>query len=243
MRRGIKDKKNEIAIRNDLATTYNSEFNSYRNIVERMSIFKSFKIDCSDLILEVGAGTGRFTSEFVRKRAEVVAVDYSKTSLQINHSRCNCHAILADLCFLPFKSSVFDKAASINVFQHVPSWKSRVQGLREIRRTLKRHSLFLITAYNHPILSRFQSRHKQAYRKARTGLLYYYSFNRSEFECLLLHIFSRIIDIRGILILISFQGLFHRIGLRKIALLMEIFFEKTLLSYLLGSFLLAVCQK
>jgi ubiquinone/menaquinone biosynthesis C-methylase UbiE len=243
MRRGIRNKKNEIAIRNDLANTYNSEFGSYRNIVEYMSVFRNFKIDCSELILEVGAGTGRFTGEFVRKGAEVVAVDYSKTSLRINRSRCNCHAILADLCFLPFRSSVFDKAASINVFQHVPTWKSRIQGLREIWRTLKRDSPFLITAYNYPILSRFQSRHKQAYRKARAGLLYYYSFNRSEFECLLLSIFSKIIDIRGILTLISIQELLHRTGLKKIALLLEIFFEKTFLSYLLGSFLFAVCQK
>lgn len=243
MRKEIKDKIDEMAIRDDLAGTYDSDFSCYRDTVEYVSVFKKFKIDRSDFILEVGAGTGRFTKEFTRRGAEVVALDYSKGSLRINRSRCDCHAILADLGFLPFRSSVFDKAASINVFQHVPTWKSRIQGLREIWRTLKKDSLFLITAYNYPILSRFQNRRKQSYRKAHAGLLYYYSFNRSEFECLLLPIFSKIIDIHGVLILISLQRLLHKIRLRKIALLLEIFFEKTFISYLLGSFLLAVCQK
>ena len=121
---------------------------------------------------------------------------------------------LLDLCFLPLRSSVFDKAASINVFQHVPTWKSRVLGLREIRRVLKRNSLFLITAYNHSILGKFHNRHKQAYRRAHAGLLYFYSFDLSEFKYVLLSTFSKLVDLRGILILIFFQQFLDRIGLR-----------------------------
>ncbi len=243
MRRQIKDKKDEMAIRDDLATKYDSDYSYYRNTVEYMSILKNFKIDCSDFILEVGAGTGRITSELTRRGAEVVAIDYSKNSLRINRSRCNCQAILADLCFLPFRSVVFDKATAVNCFQHVPTWKSRLKGLREIWRVLKKDSLFLIEVYNYPILRKFQKRHKQAYRRGKVGLLYYYSFNRSEFKLMLLSVFEKILDFRGILVFIFLQELLHKIGLKKTALLLENFLEKTILSYLLGYFLLAVCQK
>lgn len=243
MRTCTKNKKDEMAIRDDLASIYDSEFNCYRNTVEYISVFKNFKIHNSEFILEVGAGTGRFTREFTRRGAKVVALDYSRNSLRINRSKCDCHAILADLSFLPFKSSVFDKVASINVFQHVPTWKSRIQGLREIWRVLRRDSLFLITAYNYSILSKNRGRGKQSYRRARNGLLYYYSFDRSEFEGALLSVFEKVLDIHGILILISLQEILHKIGLKKTSLLLETFFEKTILSYLLGRYLFAICKK
>lgn len=241
-----RDKKSGIAVWNEGADNYDYQYSCCRNIVDRVSVLKNFRIDCSDLILEVGAGTGRFTIELAKKVAEVVAVDYSIDSLKINKSRCNCHVVLADLCFLPFRSSVFDNATSIGVFQFIPTWRSRITGLREIRRVLKKNAHFLIAVYNYslvyanPLLKKFKKHRKQGYRD---GTLYYYRFNLSEFRSMLASTFSKIVEIRGILVLTLLQEFLYRIGTKKIALSLEPFFEKTFLSCMLGSHLLSLCQK
>jgi ubiquinone/menaquinone biosynthesis C-methylase UbiE len=145
--------------------------------------------------LEAGSGTGRFTVEFAKRGTEVVALDYSLDSLKINKSRCKCHVVCADLSFLPFKDSVFDKVACIEVFQHVPP-RSRIAGLKEIRRVVKEGAEGLITVYNNRLWDKIRNE-KEGFHK---GLIYYYRFDISELKQMLLLVFSKIVDIRCLIL-------------------------------------------
>jgi len=239
-------KRKERRCRNKEADIYDSQFTSYRNYTEVASIFRNFKINSSDLILEVGSGTGRFTVEIAKRGAEVVALDYSIDSLKINKSRCICHVIVADLCFLPFKDSVFDKAAGIAVFQHIPTMRSRIAGLEEIRRVSKEGTKFLITVYNNRLWDRIREQGKQGFHKGK-DLIYYYRFDISELKQMLLSVFSEIVEIRGIIlaetpILGSALSFLYRIGLAKTAFSLEILVGKMPLFRLLDGHVLSICK-
>jgi len=233
------DKRREILQRNKEAIFYDSRFD-FRNAIEISSIFRDFKINNSDLILEVGSGTGRITVEFVKRGAEVVALDYSIMSLKINKAHSNSQVVVADLCYLPFKSSIFNKAASISVFQHIPTAQARLKGLKEIRRVLKEEAPFLLMAYNYAFLDKLRN-DKNGYH---SSTIYYHKFNFLEFKSLLLSVFSKITKNYGVFIfpLSIWKFIVRWIGIR-VALSLESFMENTCLSLLLGDHILAICKK
>lgn len=237
-KREIEDKRKEMFTRNKEARIYDLQYSRYRKNVEVIFTLKNFKTDKSDLVLDAGAGTGRFTIEFAKRGAEVVAVDYSLGSLKINKARCNCHVILADLCYLPFRPSVFDKTASIGVFQHLPTWKGRFEGLKEIVRVSKKRTRFLVSVYNY----RFKTGglDKQGFHGQ--GSIYYYRFFFTEFKHMLIQVFPKILDLRGMLILSFLMDRFYKKRLEKLVLIFEGLIEKTFLSLLLGSRLVAMCE-
>lgn len=244
----IKDKRKEIAIRNKEATIYDLQYTELRNLIEISSTLKNFKIKKMDLILEVGAGTGRFTRQFMKHGGKVVAVDFSINSLKINRFRCNSDIVLADICYLPFKSSVFDKVAGIGVFHHIPSSKSRFLSLKEVKRVLKAKGQFLMTTYNKRVSIRHW-KEKQGYHSY--GMIYYYLFNFLELKNLLNSIFSRIVDNHGIIFSIYDIDVISRIAIKlmrtfrltKIALTFESLIEKTMISLLFGDRLVTICEK
>jgi len=243
MEREFEKKRKEIHCRDEEADIYEFQFSSYRKSKEAPFIFRNFEINNRDLILEVSSGTGRFTVEFAKKDAEVVALDYSVNSLKINKSRCKCHVVLADLCLLPFKNSVFDKATGISVFQHVPTMKSRIVGLKEIRRVSKKDAKVLIMVYNNRLWDKIKG-NKQGFHK---GLIYYYRFDISEFKQILLSVFSKIIDIHSLILeeipILSFGLRFlYRIGLAKAVFSLEVFIGKMPLFRLLGGHILSICK-
>lgn len=238
-------KRKEIHCRDEEADIYDFKLSSYRISTEIALIFRNFEINHRDLMLEVGSGTGRLTVEFTKKGPEVVALDYSLNSLQINKSRCKCHVVLADLCFLPFKDSVFDKVASISVFQHIPTIRSRIAALKEIRRVSKKEAKFLITVYNNRLWDKI--RHdKQGFHKGK-GLIYYYRFDISELKQMLLSVFSKIVDTHSLIlektpVLSSPLRFLCRIGLAKIAFSFEVLIGKLPLFRLLGDHILSICK-
>lgn len=239
MKKEFEDKRREILARDKNAISYDTQFD-FRNALEIPSIFRDFKINNSDLILEVGAGTGRITVELAKRGAEVVASDYSIRSLKINKARSNCQVVLADICYLPFKSSIFNKAASISVFQHIPTAQARVKGLKEIHRVIKEGAPFLIMAYNNQLLYKLR-RDKEGYH---SSTIYYHKFDLLEFKSMLLSVFSKITKNYGIFIFPSpmWKFIVRWIGI-KVALSLEAFIEKTFLSFLLGDHILAICKK
>lgn len=237
----FEDKLKEIPARDKDAISFDKQF-GFRNALDIPSIFRDFKTNNSDLILEVGAGTGRITAEFVKKGAEVIALDYSIKSLKINKVRNNCQVVLADICYLPFKSSIFTKVASISVFQHIPTTQARSKGLKEIHRVLNEGGTFLITAYNNRLLDKL-CRNKNGYHSSN---IYYHRFNIFEFKSMLLLVFPKITKIYGIFIFPSYpiiwKFIVRWIGI-KVALSLEAFTEKALPSFLLGDHILAICKK
>lgn len=75
------------------------------------------------IILDVGAGTGRFV-DLLYKNNTVVAIDYSE-AIDVLQDNCggqskNLLAIQGDALQLPFKDDVFDFAYSIGVLHHTP---------------------------------------------------------------------------------------------------------------------------
>jgi len=73
------------------------------------------------LVLEVGAGNGRFTELFLKYGARVIAVDYS-TAIEANYNNNSNHDevifLQADLFNLPIKRHSFDLVLCYGVIQH-----------------------------------------------------------------------------------------------------------------------------
>lgn len=91
-------------------------------------------------ILDVGAGTGRFSKPLQDAGFEVVGVDVSKKFLAYAHGKGTEDLVLGDACNLPFQASTFDASISIGTLHLIAKWKSALQ---EIVRVTK-NSLFTV---------------------------------------------------------------------------------------------------
>jgi len=76
-----------------------------------------------DVILEVGSGSGRFTSRALKTGATVVSFDCSRAveaNYRSNGSHENLLLVQASVYELPFRLNYFDKAFCFGVLQHTP---------------------------------------------------------------------------------------------------------------------------
>lgn len=237
----IKSRRNEISFRD--AFWYNFKGNSYRNKGEFELALRNFELSRDHFVLELGAGSGRITGQFSKRGADIVALDLSKQSLKYNkkHSRCQC--VQADLCYLPFKDSSFDRVAAMSVFQSVPKAERRAVGLCEVRRVLKHKGEFLIEVFNYRFFDRLRGT-KEGYF-ATSPVLYYYRFGKDELKKALSCSFA-LKDLSAILL---FHPLMrrYRIGnsqnIVKLLFALESKIVKTSLAFWLSDFLVAFCQK
>lgn len=58
------------------------EVTEYTHTAERNHLFKIIQVDSNINVLDIGGGPGRWTIEFAKRCAKVVAVDYSKKMLK-----------------------------------------------------------------------------------------------------------------------------------------------------------------
>jgi SAM-dependent methyltransferase len=76
-----------------------------------------------EVLLEVGSGSGRFTSHALKTGATVVSFDYSR-AVEANYSSNGSHENLllvqASVYEMPFRFNYFDKAFCFGVLQHTP---------------------------------------------------------------------------------------------------------------------------
>lgn len=105
-------------------------------------------------ILEIGCGSGAFTTFFARatgKNGKVFALDIQKDMLaQLerklkkleNRDIDNLEIVHSDAYNMPFKNNFFDLAYMISVFQEIPD---KVKTLSEIKRVLKPGGLLSIS--------------------------------------------------------------------------------------------------
>ena len=86
------------------------------------------------LVLEVGAGAGRFTEILLKQGARVVSVDLSE-AVEVNAANFkpdNRHAVVqADVMRLPFKPMEFDIVICIGVIQHTPNSEKTIAKLND----------------------------------------------------------------------------------------------------------------
>jgi SAM-dependent methyltransferase len=77
----------------------------------------------SEIILEAGSGSGRFTEQAASTGALVISIDYSnavEANYKSNGNKENVFIVQADIYSLPFKKQMFDKLFCIGVIQHTP---------------------------------------------------------------------------------------------------------------------------
>jgi SAM-dependent methyltransferase len=100
------------------------------------TLFESFEktIQAEERILEIGAGTGRYTLPMARRAGEVLAVDVSPRSLEILRQKAreekveNIEAVLADITQFPVPGT-FDVICSFSAFEYIQSLQPTVQEL------------------------------------------------------------------------------------------------------------------
>jgi len=76
-----------------------------------------------ETILEVGAGSGRFTEQAARTGAMIVSLDYSmavEANYASNGEKPNVLIVQGDIFRMPFREASFDKLFCFGVLQHTP---------------------------------------------------------------------------------------------------------------------------
>ena len=119
----------------DMDGTQNPPRDSPAKRVEQ-TLFESFEktIQVEERILEIGAGTGRYTLPMARRAREVVAVDISPRSLEVLRKKAreekveNIEAVLADVMQFPVPGT-FDVICSFSAFEYIQVLQPTLQAL------------------------------------------------------------------------------------------------------------------
>lgn len=109
--------------------------------------FERLGLRAGDLVLDLGAGTGRHAFEALRRGARVIAVDLSHADLAQARDWLGAMvaagevgtggdslAVRGDALRLPFADATFDRVIVSEVFEHIPADEAAI---REVRRVLK----------------------------------------------------------------------------------------------------------
>ena len=89
-------------------------------------------------ILDVGCGTGIFTSDVLSAGPHVVGLDVSKPMLQVAEKMAatsNFHAVVGDMLSLPFPDDYFDKVYSMTALEFVADGERAVSELERVARS------------------------------------------------------------------------------------------------------------
>jgi ubiquinone/menaquinone biosynthesis C-methylase UbiE len=143
---------------NGLAPQWNAmapEFPRLRESLIRFGVVEG------DQVLDVGAGTGKTSSELsnlVGEKGRVVSLDYAEHMLTEGkkiHGRRNMDFLCADACRLPIKDKAMDR---ILVFSAFPHFSEPLGAIREMARVLKPGGRILILhATSSGILNKFHA--------------------------------------------------------------------------------------
>ena len=104
-------------------------------------------------VLDVACGAGYGTVLLAESAAEVFGVDISEEAVlyaKENYSAKNVNFIAADVEKLPFENDFFDVVVSFETIEHVDE-KKQEKFLSEVKRTLKRDGIFVISTPNKEI--------------------------------------------------------------------------------------------
>lgn len=104
-------------------------------VLERECIYNKV----NSLVLDIGCGTGFFTSKFKK----VVGLDVSRNNLLTAKQLLpEKDFVLADATFLPFKQNSFDGSISMEVLEHI---SDPVETINEIHRCLVKGGMYLLS--------------------------------------------------------------------------------------------------
>lgn len=103
--------------------------------------FLSMTEDCSQTILDVGAGTGKLSLPLLKKSRKVVSLDFSGEMLRIAQVKAETNGlallpIVCDATCLCFRANVFQCVTSSRMLMHLPDWKIAIAELCRVAQSL-----------------------------------------------------------------------------------------------------------
>ncbi|MDR2700120.1 MAG: class I SAM-dependent methyltransferase [Nitrososphaerota archaeon] len=118
----------------------------YLTEVETFFIKKAVDFTKTELVLDVGAESGRISLLALSTKTNVVSIDIDRVSLRRLKQRANqAYIVAADARYLPFRSDVFDAAFMIEVLDYIPELDV---ALGDCRRVLKFSSSCILSFGN-----------------------------------------------------------------------------------------------
>lgn len=140
----MKDKKYEVRRRYDAtATQYDKRYLEIQ-MIKYNEIFSEINVDNSEIILDVGGGTGLLLDFMENQASNIFCCDISFNMLKEGKNKHKAkHFICADSDLLPFKENTFNKVICVSVIQNVPNPQIT---LREIYLVLRCEGILILTA-------------------------------------------------------------------------------------------------
>lgn len=140
------EEKQEVMMEYDkMANAYDVLYREEQNLKIKKAL-KLMEMKKSDIILDVGCGTGLLIEYVIESVKFLVGLDISKEILKKARSKfskpLNLLFIRADADFTPFPDETFDKVFAITLLQNMPNPQLT---LKEIFRVTKKGSLTVVT--------------------------------------------------------------------------------------------------
>jgi SAM-dependent methyltransferase len=143
---------------NAFRTAHLDSYTGLDYLDRQLQSFLDFPLESLDgkLVLDAGAGLGRFSEIVLNYGGRVVAVDLSRAidaAFQNLNSRGNIHFIQADIFKLPFRRETFDFAYSWGVLHHTPDPPTAFQSLPPLVRPGGKVMTMVYANYNKAYLA------------------------------------------------------------------------------------------
>ena len=180
-------KQREAQARDADSVVYDATVSPYQTRLELEALLRALHVRRSSVVLDLGAGTGRLTTQLAARHAVVFALDISPRSLEMNRAKCakipgaTVHHVACDACYLPLRDGLLDTAGSGMLLEHIPTPEERRRCIEEVRRVLKPGGVFAFTVYNYSWTKRRMAEREGFHGKD----LYYYRFDGAELHRML----------------------------------------------------------
>jgi len=171
--------KDEIAERDKKAGNYDKKMKAryHKEVLPTLDMLGDVS---GKTVVEYGAGTGRFTQHIAPGAALLLAIDFSKDSLFLLANKLsgsnNVGLVLADATTIKTKPNFFNCALSAQLFEHIPTGKSRNNFLANVKSTLKHGSIFVFSAYHQDLRRVLKKQRREG--KHKNGIFFHYFTKR-----------------------------------------------------------------
>jgi SAM-dependent methyltransferase len=151
--------RDEQAFRDHGAASYDAEIPEYQTLAE-WAAYDRLLGPSGVLGVDLGCGTGRFTSRVASRFSRVVGIDFSMASVLIarRRSTSNCVFVVADAQRMPLRSSSVEGVLSAQLLEHMVESSEAQEFFLEIARLLRPGGRAVISTYALSLLDRLLGR-------------------------------------------------------------------------------------